>query len=631
MDNAFDRLMQMLEAPDVDDENSTDFEDDLNATESYSDTDEYYNDDTLAEIMDTMDLDEATEEFMNLGSENGEFILDELLPSHVMEDAEDIIAIENFFNYVDTIIECDEDTEEYMAAEEGLFSSIRERRQEKKEAKQRIKTEIKKSQEEHGEIERNRLVPDLNKKITKLQSYESTLSKLIEKIKKKLQTDGRNEKWKDNVLMRHQQNAAKTGQAISNLNKIKRRVQAMDDKVKNGKSYKANTIHAMMKKADTIYEKARKRVVESIHAIQATGDKAYNREYLSEKLSRKKKQIGAKVNDVKTTVQNAGNVVKTAGKNVSRSVAAVKQVFHEGNKEGRIERTSRRTQANIRSAEANKKENSRRRSVNDVDTEVSTSRNRWKEKESGATASSAYDYYDGEDEIGFDDIEFVVDNDIASEALSVIGGDEEYLDEDENIENAYDSMIDSLLSDDTPAPEVDERDVLTNGLESIILCDVLHETCTAEEYRSFLSENATELELYGLIDREAMATESYGEADETEDSATEARNVVKLNRDAVISREEARIAIGLAKQANDPLYKYYHKYAVLKRKFRDKIYAKYGTKARPIARKAVMNSRNKASAMNSKTGTTVINKIDQRIMRLDKNGRNGQAIKKKTV
>jgi hypothetical protein len=176
--------------------------------------------------------------------------------------------------------------------------------------------------------------------------------------------------------------------------------------------------------------------------------------------------------------------------------------------------------------------------------------------------------------------------------------------------------------------EIDPDEFLTEGMESKLLLDVLRETCTKEEFTSFINENKTELELYGLVNFSALATESFTNDDDDLEEATEARNIVRLNKQAQISREEARISIGLAKKSNDALYKYYHKYAELKRKFRDKIYEKYNGRARGLARKAVMNSRNKASVMNSKTGSTIINKIDSRIKDLDKKGRNNEAVKK---
>lgn len=176
--------------------------------------------------------------------------------------------------------------------------------------------------------------------------------------------------------------------------------------------------------------------------------------------------------------------------------------------------------------------------------------------------------------------------------------------------------------------EIDPDEFLTEGMESAILLDVLRETCTKEEFSEFLAENKTDLELYGLINFSALATESYAGEDGELEEASEARNIVRLNKQAQISREEARISIGLAKKSGDALYKYYHKYAELKRKFRDKIYEKYNGRAKGLARKAVMNSRNKASVMNSKTGSTIINKIDSRIKDLDKKGRNNEAVKK---
>ena len=176
--------------------------------------------------------------------------------------------------------------------------------------------------------------------------------------------------------------------------------------------------------------------------------------------------------------------------------------------------------------------------------------------------------------------------------------------------------------------EVSDDEILTSGMESLIFLDTLRETCTKEEFSSFLNENKTELELYGLVDPDAIARESWLGDEDDEEPATEARNIVRLNRDANIAREEARIAIGLAKKSKDQLYKYYKKYSDLKRQFRDKIYAKYGNRAKPLARKAVLNARNRASVMNTSNGTTIVNKIDNRIKDLDRNGRNNEAVAK---
>lgn len=177
--------------------------------------------------------------------------------------------------------------------------------------------------------------------------------------------------------------------------------------------------------------------------------------------------------------------------------------------------------------------------------------------------------------------------------------------------------------------EVTDDEILTEGMESLIFLDTIRATSTKEEFAHFLAENATELELYGLVTPAAIARESYTEDDD--EAAMEARNIVRLNREAKISREEARISIGLAKKSNDPLFKYYNKYAKLKREFRDKIYDKYGSRATPLARKAVLNSRNKASLMNSPTASGLINKIDTRLKQLDKAARNNEAIKKDTA
>ena len=201
--------------------------------------------------------------------------------------------------------------------------------------------------------------------------------------------------------------------------------------------------------------------------------------------------------------------------------------------------------------------------------------------------------------------------------------------EDTAEETPNEEPHDEFETPDIEEIDVPDENVLTAGNESLLLLDCLYSTSSVDEFKSFLSDNKVELELYGLVDTDAIARESWADVENDESEvATEARNIVRLNREAQISRETARIAIGLAKQANDTLYKYYHKYSGLKREFRDKIYAKYGQRAQALARRSLMNSRSKAAMMNSKTGTSIVNKIDSRIKQLDASGRNKEAIQK---
>lgn len=196
---------------------------------------------------------------------------------------------------------------------------------------------------------------------------------------------------------------------------------------------------------------------------------------------------------------------------------------------------------------------------------------------------------------------------------------------DENEEPATDPAEESLER------EVSDEEMLTSGMESILFLEALRATCASEdEYKQIITENATELQLYGVVDPVAIARESWSEDDEEvdEEVATEAKNIVRLNKQARVNTEVARMSIGLAKKANDPLYKAYHKYSVLKRKFRDKIYAKYNSRATPLARKAVANGRNRAAMINSPAGAGIVSKIDSRLKQLDKSARNMSAIKK---
>ena len=205
--------------------------------------------------------------------------------------------------------------------------------------------------------------------------------------------------------------------------------------------------------------------------------------------------------------------------------------------------------------------------------------------------------------------------------------DENVNDEDDNNQQieSEDSKEETIAEESVI--EVSDDEILDSAMESTIFLDALKATCTPEEFKQILSENATELQLYGIVDPIAIAKESYEEGEDDEEIATEARSIVRLSKEAKINTEEARIAIGLAKKSKDPLYTSYKKHSTLKRQFRDKIYAKYGSRAKPLARKALSNGRNRAAMMNSPAGVSIVSKIDSRLKQLNKSARNMTAIK----
>ena len=69
---------------------------------------------------------------------------------------------------------------------------------------------------------------------------------------------------------------------------------------------------------------------------------------------------------------------------------------------------------------------------------------------------------------------------------------------------------------------------------------------------------------------------------------------------------------------NDPLYTKYKMYRDKLLEVREKIYVKYGSKAKVEAKKIIKNSRNKAANMNSAAGKDIVAKMDTQIAKAEK-------------
>ena len=142
--------------------------------------------------------------------------------------------------------------------------------------------------------------------------------------------------------------------------------------------------------------------------------------------------------------------------------------------------------------------------------------------------------------------------------------------------------------------------------EGLLFLTALRGECTAEEYNKIVTEAATELELYGLID--------------SSDVVLESKNIVKLNKLANFNKVQKRTALRLAEKANDQLYEKYAKFRKLMIDARMKIFTKYLNKSKVEAKKAIMNAARKASAMKSSYGKTIVDKMDSQIQKIDKSG-----------
>ena len=140
-------------------------------------------------------------------------------------------------------------------------------------------------------------------------------------------------------------------------------------------------------------------------------------------------------------------------------------------------------------------------------------------------------------------------------------------------------------------------------IEDEIVLEAIRLECNSdEEFKALLESAGTEMALYDVINSAEIATEA-------------AKKIVVTDwKAANFNRIAKRTAVRLAMVNGDQLYTKYKKYRDLFFEYRDKIYAKYGNKARVEARKI---SRNKAANMGSSSGKSIVEKMDAQIAKAE--------------
>jgi len=175
-----------------------------------------------------------------------------------------------------------------------------------------------------------------------------------------------------------------------------------------------------------------------------------------------------------------------------------------------------------------------------------------------------------------------------------------------------------FLNDLAIESEIDVDSIeLTPADEAYIFLAGLKDACESDqEYTELIDEAALEMEIYDLIPKAEIVTE--------------AKKIVKtvITTQSMFSAEQKRAVLRLAAAAEDPNYEKYKKYRNLMREYRQKLYDKYGSRAKGVARQVMRNSKNKASSMKSPAGKSIVAKIDKQIAKTDANARNNKAIKK---
>lgn len=174
----------------------------------------------------------------------------------------------------------------------------------------------------------------------------------------------------------------------------------------------------------------------------------------------------------------------------------------------------------------------------------------------------------------------------------------------------------SFLGEDSEIGTANESFTLTEEDSTEILLAAIESTFdTSQEYADFLNDSATEMELYGIGDGETIATEAK-------------RIVSTISKQSEMSKAERRLVIKIAARKGDPHYEKYNKYKKLFLQERDYLREHYKALAKKELKEQLRNKARKASTMASATGKNIAKRIDKTLNKLDKDGRNGVAIKK---
>ena len=180
-----------------------------------------------------------------------------------------------------------------------------------------------------------------------------------------------------------------------------------------------------------------------------------------------------------------------------------------------------------------------------------------------------------------------------------------------------DNSIKDYIFDESSAPEITTLESATD--RAAVLLAGLEETfASRDEFLDFVNENATTMQIYGILPPETAMEGA---------KVQKIRTVVSVQ--SQLSRATKLAALRLAYANKDPNFDKYIKYRDLMREYRTRIYQKYGNKGKAVARKELRNAGNKAKAISGKQGKQMSDRIQSAIDHADKNGRNGTAINKK--
>lgn len=167
----------------------------------------------------------------------------------------------------------------------------------------------------------------------------------------------------------------------------------------------------------------------------------------------------------------------------------------------------------------------------------------------------------------------------------------------------FESLLSGSFADSSTNPILDGGDTLTPAEESELFLVALQDECSSnEEFMSIVNESATEFGLYGLIGNVEEAMEATKKI------------IVKVTTQEVLNRVQKRTCIRLAAKDQSQFYKKYKFHRTKMIEYRLAIYQRYGSRAKPIAKKAIQNARNKAKAAGN---VDIAAKMDRQIKKIN--------------
>ena len=192
--------------------------------------------------------------------------------------------------------------------------------------------------------------------------------------------------------------------------------------------------------------------------------------------------------------------------------------------------------------------------------------------------------------------------------------------------NDFDSFLIEGVDPVTPGIEgatIDDGEdyVLTPADESAIFLEALACECaTSDEFFNLVEDNAVALEMYGVIEDASAALEAV--------KRMKVDNWKQVNLSRVTGNQAIRMAAAENGGKGSPDYRKYKKYKALFIKYKKKIESKYAHRAKSAARRSIQNSQHKvASVKNSPAAVGMTKKLDNTLKHLNKDGRNGTAIR----